>query len=455
MQNALLRKGLVYGIIILFFGASVVPNITRNIKGSNEEKKISNIDDETNRDIIFFDDFNTWDTSKWKTYNDPTVSVSNGELTLTETHGPGGGAGFLVSKTKIPSGTITEIRFKQVQGPYHLDSQYAALNQDTGTSVTGANEIQAWDSNYQNYWRFWTQRDGSGDGWDYLGDCPDIFNYHTIAYEWESDSAKYYFDSILKDTRTVNVPTIDLNVVFRAQEYNSIVIDWVKVTELGSGNQPPIADFTWIPQTPKPNETINFNASLSYDPDGSIVSYAWDFDNDGQFDDKTGNYITWWSWPNNGAYPVSLKVTDDDNISNILTKTIIVEGENQPPVANAGGPYSASIGESITFSGSQSYDPDGNIEGYRWDFTNDGSWDTSWLTSPTREYMFYSEFHGYVGLQVKDDFGVTSSATVKVDINKLNKAPGVDFSGAPGFELLFLLSAIGISILLWKKKRNK
>jgi PKD repeat protein len=240
-----------------------------------------------------------------------------------------------------------------------------------------------------------------------------------------------------------------------AQHENDFVrnafYDDIRVYQAGL-NQPPIADFTWTTQTPKPNQTVNFNASSSYDPDGSIVSYAWDFDNDGQFDDKTGNYITWWRWSNIGTYPVSLKVIDDENESNIITKTVIIEGKNRPPVANASGPYSAIVGEPIIFSGSQSYDVDGTIKSYRWDFTNDSFWDTSWLTSPTREYTFFREFHGYVKLQVKDDFGVISSAIAKVDINK---APVANSPGTPGFELLFYISALAISIMLWKSKRNK
>jgi hypothetical protein len=43
-------------------------------------------------------------------------------------------------------------------------------------------------------------------------------------------------------------------------------------------NQPPIALFTYYPEKPVANETITFNASTSFDPDGTIVNYEWDFD---------------------------------------------------------------------------------------------------------------------------------------------------------------------------------
>ena len=42
--------------------------------------------------------------------------------------------------------------------------------------------------------------------------------------------------------------------------------------------------------------------------------------------------------------------------------------KNWPPVADAGGPYAGKIREDITFDGSGSYDVDGNIASYSWNF---------------------------------------------------------------------------------------
>ncbi len=72
-------------------------------------------------------------------------------------------------------------------------------------------------------------------------------------------------------------------------------------------NQPPIAD-AGLNQTMETNVEVQFDASGSYDHDGYIVSYAWNFD-DGTF--GTGIYPVH-SYIDDGVYTVLLTVTDDD-----------------------------------------------------------------------------------------------------------------------------------------------
>jgi len=69
--------------------------------------------------------------------------------------------------------------------------------------------------------------------------------------------------------------------------------------------------------------TVNFNASNSYDPNGgSIVSYAWDFDNDGTTD-STAQAASH-TYSNLGTYTVSLTVTDNDGLTDTTTEIIRV-----------------------------------------------------------------------------------------------------------------------------------
>jgi PKD repeat protein len=72
------------------------------------------------------------------------------------------------------------------------------------------------------------------------------------------------------------------------------------------------------------------------------------------------------------------------------------------PVADAGGPYVGYEGSAITFDGSASTDADGDTLQYRWDFNNDGVWDTAWSTSATASNTWYNDYTGTVVLQVYD-----------------------------------------------------
>jgi len=91
----------------------------------------------------------------------------------------------------------------------------------------------------------------------------------------------------------------------------------------------PIAKFTWSPSLPDPNETILFNASKSIDYDGNITLYEWDWDNDGEFDENLTNYTVTHSWSDYGYYPVTLRVIDNNNLTDSKTRTVRVG--NLPP----------------------------------------------------------------------------------------------------------------------------
>ena len=88
---------------------------------------------------------------------------------------------------------------------------------------------------------------------------------------------------------------------------------------------------------------------------------------------------------------------------------------NTPPTAEAGGPYSAQVNTLITFNGAGSYDPDGTITGYRWDLNNDGTY-TGWLTSSIIIFSYASPGTYTITLQVKDNNNATDTDTATVTI---------------------------------------
>ena len=80
---------------------------------------------------------------------------------------------------------------------------------------------------------------------------------------------------------------------------------------------PPIASFTYVPQSPI---TIMFDASCSYDSDGTIVEYNWDFG-----DGVMGSGITYnHTYIVNGTYTVKLTVIDNDHSTDTITYNVTI-----------------------------------------------------------------------------------------------------------------------------------
>ena len=124
---------------------------------------------------------------------------------------------------------------------------------------------------------------------------------------------------------------------FREGNYtNNLVNNSIEV------NTPPITFFTYSPENPVVNQTITFNASSSYGPDGNIMNYEWDF-GDGNVTNITEEIINH-SYLEAGSYKVTLTVTDDDGATNSTTKIITVQPA-QPSVSISTDKYEYTAGD--------------------------------------------------------------------------------------------------------------
>ena len=96
-------------------------------------------------------------------------------------------------------------------------------------------------------------------------------------------------------------------------------------------NADPVAEFSYAPQMPKTGQTILFDPSASYDPDGTIVTYEWDWDGDGIYD-ATGATASHY-YLAAGEHVVKLRVTDDKGADNTYSEVINVSPQASPIVA--------------------------------------------------------------------------------------------------------------------------
>ena len=183
----------------------------------------------------------------------------------------------------------------------------------------------------------------------------------------------------------------------------------------------PVANFTYMPEHPYTYENILFNAAIST-CDGNVTSYLWNF---GDENNAAGIVVTH-SYTDNETYNVTLTITDNNNAANNITKSITVL--NRAPVANAGADIFAYTLQNITFNGSNSYDIDGTIVSYLWNFPNGTS-------SSEIAYHIYNSCGIYnVTLTAADNDGAADndSTTVTVylagDINHNNVVNDFDLA---------------------------
>jgi PKD repeat protein len=97
------------------------------------------------------------------------------------------------------------------------------------------------------------------------------------------------------------------------------IIDELMINNETFDLQPPEANFTYTPMEPTGNDVISFT-DTSYDSDGVILSWWWDF-GDGYYSDLQHPIHCYYQ---DGTYEVSLTVTDDHGATDTITKQITV-----------------------------------------------------------------------------------------------------------------------------------
>ena len=120
-------------------------------------------------------------------------------------------------------------------------------------------------------------------------------------------------------------PTYDLEVGINHNYFVALDTSDVLVH-----NIPPIARFTWFDKDGLGIETdLFFNAEESESSAGG-ESYTWDLNDDGEFGDETGKYISR-DWGDNDTHNVTLKVVDGGG-QDTVTHTVQANTVNPPDV---------------------------------------------------------------------------------------------------------------------------
>jgi PKD repeat protein len=194
-------------------------------------------------------------------------------------------------------------------------------------------------------------------------------------------------------------------------------------------NRAPVSSFTATPSAVNKGQLVNFDASASSDPDGTIAKYEWDLDGNGSFETNTGTTPTASrSYSAAGPVETKLRVTDDKGTTAVSTRIVTVT-LLPPTAAITATPNPADTGATVVFSGSASSDPDGTIAKYEWDLDGNGSYETNTGTTPTASRSYSTAGSVEVKLRVTDDDGQTATASHTVTIN--NRPPAPSFTATP------------------------
>ena len=175
-------------------------------------------------------------------------------------------------------------------------------------------------------------------------------------------------------------------------------------------NSMPTADFITNDPTPVIDQSLAF-LSRSSDPDNDITTYAWDFDNDGQFGEAAqAAGITCQSptsanascqFDNAGTYNVNLRITDAGGISRTATHQILIQS-TVPSGSFSFSPDSPLIGQAATFSSTSTPTAGKQLTGYEWDFDYDGVTFTADAAGPSASRGFSSAGPKTVALRVSE-----------------------------------------------------
>jgi len=283
-------------------------------------------------------------------------------------------------------------------------------NQPAGADQLGPDVEYSPESS--RYYVVWAEDQGSGDGYDLYGQWLDYAGnplselLPVFRYSGDQTAPRLAYDMINLQGLVVWADTR------RGPEGDVYA-------RLGALDlEPPVALFTRDPAVGKEGDIFVFNAWPSHDnmtPPGAIA-VRWDWTSD-------GNWDTSWTFDKHavrvvsvaGTYNVTLQVRDLMNLLDDVTLPVLVlpDNPNTPPAAVLAVDSLVGLaGTTFHFDASGSTDnetPPADLL-FRWDWENDGVFDTDWSGIKVRNYVFTDAGLHSVRVEVKDAGGLTDAA---------------------------------------------
>lgn len=189
-------------------------------------------------------------------------------------------------------------------------------------------------------------------------------------------------------------------------------------------NQPPVAN-AGGPYTTPEGSAVTVDGRGSSDPEGAALTFTWDLDNDGAYDDATGPTASFFGVDGPSTHPLGLKVCDQAGACATSTSSVLVV--NVAPVTNAGADQTVYRKTPVSLTAGW-VDPAGaadNAYTWSWDLNGDGVFDASGAApfgTPITHVTSFAVAGTYtLTFRVTDKDGASHSDTIAITV--LNRPP--------------------------------
>ncbi len=210
-------------------------------------------------------------------------------------------------------------------------------------------------------------------------------------------------------------------------------------------NNPPTAVIHADPSSGPTPLTVTFDGTASNDADGDALTYAWDLDGDGQYDDSTAATVQQ-TYTTSGTVIARLRVSDGHASGTTSTQINVANTAPTALITSPGPATTWKVGDTINFSGSATDPEQGTLPGSALNWTlimhhcpsdchshtiTSLTGASGSFTAPDHEYPSYLELR----LTATDAQGLTDTKSVRLD----PKTVGLTFATQPaGLPVTFL-----------------
>lgn len=241
-----------------------------------------------------------------------------------------------------------------------------------------------------------------------------------VRWDWEGD---YVWDTDWSVTKTFS-HTFDQPGTYTVtvEVRDGVDLRDVATRTVTVVNTSPTAQFSVLPTVGTVQTVFQFDASASSDNETSptALEVRWDWENDSTWDmpyTTTRQFSHTYSVSN--TYVIALEVRDSGGLTDTTTHSVTVQAAGHPPTATfTVDPTTGSTDTIFTFDASNCEDDTTPVEQLevKWDWENDGEWNTEWSTSKVITHTFTTSATHTIAMLARDNDELEDGAvrTVRV-----------------------------------------